>query len=319
MDRQTNGLRAQLLVGVSAAVRRLPNFRGKVRALLELHKRLGLESAHVVVPTVLHHPVRYRVELDLFCLHERMAFFMDRYEPGTVEFLVRMWRAGETFFDVGANVGLIAIPFTLLCGARGREPGEAAGRPLAYCIEAVAANAKSLAGNIAMNGLGSQMQVVAAAVGECRKSVDLQIEKNQKTGTGTGTANILAKGSKYECQRIRLQVTTIDRLVAEGTLPNDCGLIKLDTDGYDLFALMGARELLANARPIIYGEFSAHCLNWHGQSIQDVQAQLRPLGYQVYIRSGGWSFVPLRAESPYVQDALCVPEEKRERVSGYIA
>ncbi|MGD9781870.1 MAG: FkbM family methyltransferase [Kiritimatiellia bacterium] len=319
MKSPAHDLRERILIGVAAGTRRLPNFRGKVRALLALYRLLGLEPRHVVVPATLHRPVRYRVHLDLFCLHERMAYFMDRYEPGTVEFLAKMWREGETFIDVGANVGLIAIPFTRLCAARSPAQAGAAERPLTYGIEAVAGNARSLAGNIALNGLDARMRVVETAVGECEKQVEIQIEKNQKSGTGTGTANILAAGSGFACERIPLHVTTIDRLVAEGRLPQDCGLIKIDTDGYDLFALMGARELLARARPVIYGEFMAHCLQWHGQSIHDVEAYLRPLRYRVFIRSAGWTFVPLKADSNYVQDALCIPEEKRERAAGCLA
>ena len=72
-------------------------------------------------------------------------------------------------------------------------------------------------------------------------------------------------------------------------------------------------------RIIIFGEFMAHCLRWHGQSIHDVQAYLRPMQYDVFIRSAGWTFVPLRADSKYVQDALCIPDEKRERASWCLA
>lgn len=315
MKTPIHDVRERVLIGVASAVRPLPNFRGKVRALLAIHRLLGLESRHIVVPTVLHHPIRHRVRLDLFCMHERMAYFMDRYEPGTVEFLARLWREDGPLIDVGANVGLIAIPFTLLCAARSPVRAGSVNHPLAYCVEAVAGNARSLTGNIALNGLDARMRVVATAVGECEKQVEIQIEKNQKSGTGTGTANILAAGSGFACERVPLRVTTIDRLVAEGRLPEDCGLIKIDTDGYDLFALMGARELLARARPIVYGEFMAHCLRWHGQSIHDVEVYLRPLRYNVFIRSANWTFVPLRADSPYVQDALCIPEEKCEGAS----
>jgi FkbM family methyltransferase len=282
---------------------------------MALHRLLGLERRHLVVSTVLHHPVRFRVNLDLFCLHERMAFFMDHYEPGTVEFLLRLRQPGETFLDVGANIGLIAVPFTLLCAAKDREQRrESPHQALTYCIEAVAANRESLAANIALNGLADQIAVVGSAVGEREKDVDLQVELNQKSGEGTGTANILPEGSAYECERIALHVTTIDRLVDAGALPRRCGLMKIDTDGYDLFALMGARRFIEEARPVIYGEFMAHCLGWHGQTIGDVQAFLGPLGYKVYTRRQGWSFKALGDGAPFVQDALCVPDEKLERV-----
>jgi FkbM family methyltransferase len=244
---------------------------------------------------------------------------MDRYEPGTVEFLYRLRKPGEAFLDVGANVGLIAIPFALLCKVSSKNHvGGKTNPTLTYCIEAVAANRESLEINVGLNDLMEQIEVIGSAVGDCEKDVDIQVERNQKSGEGTGTANIISEGSTYECERIPLHVTTIDKLVTDGKLPRNCGLIKIDTDGYDLFALMGAKSLIERARPIIYGEFMAHCLSWHGQSIDDVQAYFGSLGYRIYTRRKGWSFRALGDGVPFVQDALCVPEEKVDRVSWCI-
>lgn len=311
--------REQYLLWVSACVRRLPNFRGKVRFLLALYKFMGLEQRHFSLSTTLHHPISFKVRLDLFCKHERMAFFMDRYESGTVEFLYRLWEPGETFLDVGANVGLIAIPFSLLCNASNKgQVGEKTNQKSTYCIEAVAANRESLEINVGLNDLMEQIEVIGSAVGDSEKDVEIKVEGNQKSGEGTGTASIMPDGSTYECERIPLHVTTIDKLVTEGKLPGNCGLIKIDTDGYDLFALMGAKSLIEKARPIIYGEFMAHCLSWHDQSIDDVQAYFGSLGYRIYTRRQGWSFRALGDGAPYVQDALCVPEEKVDRVSWCI-
>ena len=313
MDQPARDFRTRLLLGCAAGVRRLPNFRGKVRALLALHRALGLDRRHTLLTTALHHPVPFRTQLDLFCMHERMAYFMDRYEPGTAEFLFRLWRPGEHFVDIGANIGLISIPFAKLCAAAGPLP---AGRWI-HCLEAVAANRDRLAANIDLNELNHMLDVLGVAVGECEKDVEIQVAGNLKAGEGTGTANILSATTPYPCERIPLHVTTVDRLVADGKLPAACGLVKIDTDGYDFFILQGARQLLETARPLIYGEFAAHCLKWHGQTIRDVQAFLEPLGYRVYARAAGWNFRPLdRLESPFVMDALCVPAEKSERVRG---
>jgi len=100
----------------------------------------------------------------------------------------------------------------------------------------------------------------------------------------------------------------------DGRLPGNCGVMKIDTDGYDLFVLMGAKRFLMQARPIIFGEFAAHCLKWHGQSIHDVQVFLATQDYELYTRREGWSFAPLRDGEHFVMDALCVPREKRDRV-----
>jgi len=320
MAPRNSGIAGRFLLTVAGTVRRLPNFRGKVRALMALHRILGLENSHVVVSTALHHPTSFRVRLDLFCKHERMAFFMDRYEPGTVEFLARLCPDDRPFIDIGANIGLIAIPFTIAKRASFKaHTGRDSDQPLTYCIEAIESNSEALKANICLNDLGNRMQVVLSAVGEREKDVDIQMEKNQKRGAGTGTANILAEHSTYDCERIRLHVTTVDHLVAAQQLPRDCGLIKVDTDGYDLFALMGAHELIQQARPVIYGELMAHCLNWHGQTIHDVQAYLDPLEYRVYIRSDEWRFTGLQRHSRFVQDALCVPSEQASGLSWCIS
>lgn len=316
MATQPHDIREACLLA-AAGLRRLPNFRGKVRALLALHRLLGLGQRHFPLSTILHHPIPFRVVLDLFCKHERMAFFMDRYEADTVEFLFRLWQPGTPFLDVGANIGLISLPFVRLAQAAGHHPATG---PVACCIEAAEANRNRLAANVELNRLGAQIEVVAAAVGEREKDVDFFVEGNQKSGEGTGTANILAENSTYKCERISLHVTTIDQLIAAGRIPRHCGLVKIDTDGYDLFALMGAKKFLAEARPLIFGEFHAHCLNWHRQTLRDVQDFLAPLGYEVYTRREGWSFrAPAPGDPPFVQDALCVPREKTDQVRGCLS
>jgi FkbM family methyltransferase len=301
-------MQKQVLLAVATATRRLPNFRGKVRGLAELHKFLGLQKKHFTVATTLHRPVPFQMQLDLFCQHEKVAFFMDGYEPDTAEFLGRLWQPGEAFLDVGANIGLIAIPFALLCD-----------QARVYCIEAVTANKESLVNNVTLNGLDDRIIVIGSAVGDREKNVDIQVENDLKAGEGTGTANILSEHTDYVCERIPLHVTTIDRLIAQGKLPDNVGLIKIDTDGYDLFTLLGAPMLIEKSRPIVYGEFMAHCLNWHGQTIDDVEMYLAPFGYQLYVRGTGWKFTRRVKDTPFVQDALCVPAETVEHLRWCIS
>ena len=77
---------------------------------------------------------------------------------------------------------------------------------------------------------------------------------------------------------------------------------------------MGAAKYLNQCRPIVYGEFMAHCLGWHGQTIEDVETYLKPLSYKVFARRDGWRFAPLSSPAPFVQDALCVPTEAVDRM-----
>ena len=91
---------------------------------------------------------------------------MDRYEDATVEFLLRLWQPGELYLDVGANIGLIAIPFTLSSKAKSLAGGRASlGKgKMTFCIEAVDSNIRSIEANIQLNELGGLIDVVGLAV-----------------------------------------------------------------------------------------------------------------------------------------------------------
>lgn len=287
----------------------LPNFRGKVRVLRLLHRVLGLEGKHVNVDVRLTRPVPYRMGLDLHSKHELMAYLMSGYEADATRFLVSVYDGKGCFLDVGANIGLISIPFALMTRASVRAPAQEL--PAIYCVEPVQSNYESLCRNVSRNGLENRMRALRLGLGEVERSVLIQVEDNLKEGDGTGTANILPEGSTYKCERVPLQITTIDDLVASAELPQQCSLIKLDTDGYDLFVLKGAGKMLSHARPIIFGEFMAHCLRWHGQTVDDVRRYTADLDYRVFFkRAREWRFERQMPAEGFVSDLLLLPEER---------
>jgi FkbM family methyltransferase len=289
-----------------------------VRALLALYRWLGLEAEHVCVERVLRRPVPYRVRLDLHCHHERMALLMDGYEADLVPVLYRLLDPAGCFLDVGANIGLITIPLTRLIVEK--MASALPTRPVAYCLEPVESNYEALCHNIGLNGFSQLIRPLCIGVGETEQTVDIQVEGNLPVRGGTGTANILPSSSTYQCVRTTLPIRTIDNLLASRELPANIKLIKLDTDGYDLFALMGATGLLEQSRPLVFGEFMAGSLAWHGQTIGDVAAFARSLDYDLFARRGRtWRFTSRFCPDAFVQDALLLPREVRQRFSWCVA
>lgn len=276
----------------------LPHFRGKTRLLLLLGKVLGLEGRHIRVRTRLRRPVRFEVELDLHAWAQRVAFLTGAYEADTVELLIALHRRmgrGGWFLDVGANVGLLAIPFAKATQQR------------VVAVEAVPDNVAALRRNIGMNELDARITVLPFALGAASGVAQIQVEGDLRAGEGTGTANILPDGSAYECVRQEVEVRTLDALTE---LPPGCTLIKIDTDGYDLKVLEGAVQFLERERPLIYGEFAAHCLGWHQQSIADVAEFADAHRYDVWLRiEPGWKFRPYSPGIAFSQDLLLVPRE----------
>ena len=172
--------------------------------------------------------------------------------------------------------------------------------------------------NVALNHAERLVSVVEIALGESPGTVDIQVEGDLKQGEGTGTANILPVGSTldpngtYECVRIPLQVSTLDALLESDLLAPSCSVMKIDTDGYDLKVLQGGGRFLKTSRPAIFGEFSAHCLRWHGQGIDDVVQFATSMNYMVWQRldSTTWQFTRDLTPDTFVQDLLLVPSER---------
>ena len=285
--------------------RKLPNFRGKVRAALELYRVLGLENHHIFETATIKYPARYLAILDIHSWHEHLALIMNGYESDTVRFLVRCYPGEGYFLDVGANIGLICCPFAELIDHSRRGAS-----PQIYCIEAVKSNFDRLLQNIELNNRQNAIVPIGKGVGDCEKIVEIQVEGNLKEGEGTGTASILAVGTAHPCERISLEITTLDKLIGSGALPQDCSLMKIDVDGYDLKVLEGAVNLLTSSRPIIFGEFMKHCLAWHGQSHDDVVDFVRQFDYQVYSKDrGAWRFLSYQKYN-VESDLLIIPMEK---------
>jgi FkbM family methyltransferase len=287
----------------------LPHIRGRTRPFLMLFDLLGLRNAHTIVKTTLSSPVDYRVRLDLHSWLQRLAFLTGGYEDDTVRFLVRLHQAHPRrghLFDIGANVGLISIPFSLL----DNTGAPSSRRTKVYAFEAIADNCEALRHNILMNHLNGIVVPVSVALGDCEKLIQIQVEGDLHAGEGTGTANILPDGSTHDCVRIPLQLRTLDETIKREGIPSDVSVVKIDTDGYDLKVLQGGRLFLESARPAIFGEFSAHCMKWHDQTVGDVERFSREADYVTWARQpNGFRFSDRIDHAKYIQDLLLIPKE----------
>jgi FkbM family methyltransferase len=297
---QTDSIPVRLFIAAGRVAARLPHIRGKTRLLLGLYKLAGLENQHLSLRARLRRPVPFDMLLDLHSWLQRVAFLTGGYEEDTVEFLLELRRMdgrNAALLDVGANIGVISIPFARKSSAS------------TIAVEAVPDNVARLRTNIELNALGDKVQVMPFALGATAGTAQIQVEGDLHAGEGSGTANILPDGSTYDCVRQEIAVRTLDQLVGSGELAPRCSVVKIDTDGYDLKVLQGGTRFLERDRPVIFGEFSAHCLAWHGQTIDDIVAFAREQRYETWYRTPlTWDFTR-EAPAKFDQDLLLVPAE----------
>jgi FkbM family methyltransferase len=151
------------------------------------------------------------------------------WSQAEIDFLLPL-AEGKTVLDVGANIGTHTLALAPVAKAViAFEP-----QPLIF---------NYLAGNIAFNQLKNVIpeRVVIGNKHEATPfhCYDLDEPNNY------GTAHITDEGS-----------TAIQIQLDAYRLP-ECGLIKMDIEGYELQALQGAMETIQRCQPVLYME--AHC------------------------------------------------------------
>jgi FkbM family methyltransferase len=163
-------------------------------------------------------------------------------EPETVAWIEQAFRAGDVFYDVGANVGTYALVAAAYWGEAVRV----------VAIEPSAFNVARLMRNLSLNPCGRRVIAVPVALG-------------QTTGVSTfHYATVMAGGSLHALGEARdyravpfepaVSASTLafdlDTLVAQFQLPPPTHL-KLDVDGTELAILRGATRTLEHVRSVL--------------------------------------------------------------------
>jgi FkbM family methyltransferase len=183
-------------------------------------------------------------------------------------FVARALRPGDSYVDVGANVGLLALRAASVVGPTGRV----------VAIEAHPRTASFLANNVRLNGFGN-VAVERVAVGDTpgelaftdRRSDD----QNAVAPDGAGP--------------VQVAVTTLDALVPASRLPH-VHLLKIDVEGFELAALRGAAQLLARVDRLLIESNPAFCLRY-GYRSREVFDLLRLAGFRLRLLDGS-SWLP---------------------------
>jgi FkbM family methyltransferase len=198
----------------------------------------------------------------------REVCFMGNYEPQETAIVHSILQPGMTFVDVGANWGYYTLLAAKAVGSTGRvaalEPD-----PRLYEV---------LTRNLAINGLG---QVTAYRNAAAEQNAQLVLSGYDSSGGNFGVSRI-ADGAGEGPNVFNVEAMTLD----EFTQRNDIGridLLKMDIEGAELRALVGARGLLGSGKlHRILIELHPRALIESGSSTEAVHEELRGAGYTGY-------------------------------------
>jgi FkbM family methyltransferase len=194
--------------------------------------------------------------------------FKKEYESHEQEFVFRFLRSSDKFVDVGANIGL----FTLIAGKKVGRKGRV------YSFEPSSKSYERLLKNIALNRL-SNVECFRLAISNKSERLDLISSID-----GFAAWNSLARptaGSKFVLEEV--DCVTWDSFAVENNLVGTVALMKIDIEGWELFALDGAASLLSRTdAPSLLIEFTDINASAAGTSCHALYRRLEELGFQLY-------------------------------------
>jgi FkbM family methyltransferase len=189
------------------------------------------------------------------------AFVNGGFEDAECRLLAALTSPESTAIDVGANVGIHAVPM-------------AASSPSAkvLAIEPVSSNVRRLLINVQAN-LIENIEVIEVAIGSHEGLITLHVADDPAYAS---TAAVV-KGQR-EIGELAVEQTTLDVIWERSGRPT-VSVIKIDVEGSELAVLNGAPALLASQHPAILIEA-------HGGQFGAVAAALAKNGYRPHRAEG---------------------------------
>lgn len=215
-------------------------------------------------------PIRGKIDISLFgyvfqcdlAEHIQRRIFLFDYDKEAQRFVRENLQAGDTFLDIGANVGFYTLLGASIVGKTGR-------------VIAIEPNPKTfdkMKKTIERNGLEN---VLALNLGLGRSESEVELFFN--SAIGNDSATMVAHGAT---ESMKVKVVKLDSVAAEHSI-DKIAYLKIDVDGFEPEVFKGATNLLAEARiKAMQCEFSDVWLRRMNTSQEIVHSSLLSMGFR---------------------------------------
>lgn len=189
-----------------------------------------------------------------------LVYYLGTFEPHCMPYLRRHATKGTTIIDVGANIGVYTLEGAAMVGPNGAV----------ISIEPSPPHVTSLIGNIQINRL-INVHVIQAAVSDASGQATLRLPKGANRGMFT-------LGEALTDESFSVELRTIDSIVREHS-SRLISVIKMDIEGSEYRALLGAARTIETHHPAILIELNDHALARCGSSSTQIKSLLESWGY----------------------------------------
>ncbi len=228
----------------------------------------------------------------------RLACRQGTYEHSNVRLLLRLVEPGSTFLDIGANIGLMALPVLR---------GQPACRVVSY--EPSPATYPFLRRTALRSSHRDRWQVVEQALGARVGELDFHV-----AGAGMGAFDGFHETGRagVATRVLRVPVTTVDEEWRSLGKPR-VSVMKVDVEGAELEVLEGAAQCISTQAPHILVEWNLANATAAGKTPGDLLRAADAIGYRVYAAPQITRVVDeadLRTQMMFTEDFLLGPSAR---------
>jgi FkbM family methyltransferase len=274
------------------ASRLVPHLAAAARGYLHARGLPGKRAVwrHVIEPRLAERPreVRCRTEfgatlkVDTQDMIGRYVYFFGVWEPNLTAWMSRTLSPGDTFIDVGANIGYFTLLGSGLVGASGSV----------VAIEASPAIFAVLCENVRLNG---QTNVRTVNMAVLDRPATLPFYSGPPGNAGMASVRRHPDVETYECT---IGADTLPRLCTQPEL-SSARIVKIDVEGVECEVTEGLRDALPAMRPDVelVVEIVPDYLRAYGRRAEEVFAVFFAAGFNAYHIENDYasiSYVPPR-------------------------
>ncbi|MCC6701622.1 MAG: FkbM family methyltransferase [Fluviicola sp.] len=224
---------------------------------------------------------------------ELSLFQTGTYERGTIQLLHDFLQPGDTFLDVGANIGLMSSIASKIVGTSG----------LVYAVEANPKTLDILSHNLTLNNCDNT-QILPIAVSNQKGEAILY----ENWSVNRGGSSLLSQGDQ---EGIKVPMERLDDLFSEDT---PLKLVKMDVEGVEPSVLEGGLNWFRKQQPVFIIEVSTEREFEAGATAKDVLKMLETIGkFTIYKqksskeRRGKLIEITSEDQLPKHDNIICIP------------
>jgi FkbM family methyltransferase len=209
--------------------------------------------------------INFNIDLELDSVMRSMYF--GGYQFEITRLLNRFLKDGDTFIDVGANIGYISAFALGLVGKSGEV----------HSFEPVPQYLKRLQ-NIQKDNPAYRHHINGVALGEREGTATISVTNLNNIGWNTMVPGLMSKDTVKE--EVDVTVTTLDHYLSQKNTQR-LRFVKIDTEGYEFPVMKGFQQYLraANEMPILVIEVAPTAYPGLKSSLSEFSDFMKDLGY----------------------------------------